>query len=293
MNVPKGGIAFFDSGIGGLTVLAECRKRLPNALFYYYGDNRHAPYGNRNVKQIRRYVFRAFRKFKRLRVKAVVLACNTVTAVCIDELRKKYSFPIFGTEPAVLQACQQGGEVFVLTTKATNVSARFRALCQRAQEKNKDVTLRLIACDGLAGAIEDHLFDSAYDYSAFLPTGKPSAVVLGCTHYIYLKEAIKKRYGCAVFEGNEGVAKRLEKTLIFQDLGRATTFCSFLAQKGETCPQTRKKKFVKRLYVKANKRSRFSKIKNAEALETSGVGRIFFLGKAKKTNENTYKQMFV
>lgn len=293
MNVPKGGIAFFDSGIGGLTVLAECRKRLPNALFYYYGDNRHAPYGNRSEKQIRRYVFRVFRRFKRLRVQAVVLACNTVTAVCIDELRKKYGFPILGTEPAVLQACQKSGEIFVLTTRATHKSPRFRALCERAQEKNSHVTFRFIACDGLAGAIENHLFDSLYDYSAFLPTGNPSAVVLGCTHYIYLKERIKKRYACDVFDGNEGVAKRLEKTLVFQELGRATTFCSFLPPKEKICPQTVEKRFVKSLHIKTNKRSRFSKTKNAESLETRGVGRVFFLGKTKKINENTYKQMFV
>ncbi len=293
MSVPKGGIAFFDSGIGGLTVLAECRKRLPSALFYYYGDNRRAPYGNRSAKQIKHYVFRIFRKFKRLRVKAVVVACNTVTAVCIDELRKKYAFPILGTEPAVLQACKVGGEIFVLTTKATNQSPRFRALCERVQEGCDGATLRLIACDGLAGAIEKHLFDRGYDYSAFLPMGKPDAVVLGCTHYIYVKEEIKKRYACAVFDGNEGVAKRLENTFRSQDLGRATTFCSVSTPKDKNRAKTRRKRIVKTLYIKTNKRSRFSKIKNAESLETRGTQQIFFLGRDKKTNENTYKQMFV
>ena len=293
MSVPKGGIAFFDSGIGGLTVLAECRKRIKNALFYYYGDNRHAPYGNRSERQIKRYVFRVFRKFKRLHVRAVVVACNTVTAVCIEELRKKYAFPILGTEPAVLSACKEGGEVLVLTTKAANQSPRFRALCQRAQEKCKGAKLHLVPCEGLAGAIEAHLLDGAYDYSALLPTGSPNAVVLGCTHYIYLKETIQKRYACTVFDGNEGVAKRLENTLRFQDLGRATTFCPISTRKDKNRAKTRLRRLVKPLYIKANKRSYFSKIKNAEALETSGIQPIFFLGRSKQTNKNIYKQMFV
>ena len=77
MRILKGGIAFFDSGIGGMTVLAECQKRCKGEIFYYYGDNKHAPYGNLPPAKIRRYVEKAFRKFRRLKVKAVVVACNT------------------------------------------------------------------------------------------------------------------------------------------------------------------------------------------------------------------------
>ena len=60
MKIPKGGVAFFDSGIGGLTVMAACRERIGKEIFYYYGDNAHAPYGNLTPKQIRRFVFSAF-----------------------------------------------------------------------------------------------------------------------------------------------------------------------------------------------------------------------------------------
>lgn len=293
MRIPKGGIAFFDSGIGGLTVLAECVKALPDKLYYYYGDNRHAPYGNKKDAQIRRLTFRAFKRFKRLRVSAVVVACNTATAVCIDELRKRYDFPILGVEPAVLDACRNGGEVFVLTTKATNQSPRFQKLCQKAEKQNTGATIRRIACDGLAGEIERHLFDKGYDYSSFLPKGKPSAVVLGCTHYVYLKEYVKKSYHCPVFDGNEGVAKRLKNTLQAKPLGRVTTFRPFLTPNRLFCQRKRKKKVVKTLNTKTNKRSYFYTQENATPLETSGIGRIFFLGRDKQKNKETYKQMFV
>ena len=68
MKVRKGGVAFFDSGIGGLTVLAECEKFFSKEIFYYYGDHAHAPYGNLSNRKIKKYVFRAFRLFKKLRV---------------------------------------------------------------------------------------------------------------------------------------------------------------------------------------------------------------------------------
>ena len=106
MRIPKGGIAFFDSGIGGMTVLSACEKQINNEIFYYYGDNFHAPYGNLPIYKIKKYVHKAFKLFESLQVKAVVIACNTVTAVCIDELRRKYTFPIIGVEPALMKALQ-------------------------------------------------------------------------------------------------------------------------------------------------------------------------------------------
>lgn len=213
MKIPKGGVAFFDSGIGGLTVLTKCREYLPNTLFYYYGDNRHAPYGNLPVKKIRRYVKKAFALFARLKVRAVVIACNTVTAVCIDELRKRYPFPIIGTEPAVRTAAKLAGETFVLTTRATYESEKFRALCAKIQSDYPKSKITLKPCEHLAGKIERHLGEKEFDFTPFLPRGKPNAVVLGCTHYIYIEEGIKEFYHCQVFHGNDGIAIHLREIL--------------------------------------------------------------------------------
>ena len=280
MKIPKGGVAFFDSGIGGLTVMAACRERIQEQVFYYYGDNKHAPYGNLTPKKIRRFVFSAFKKFKRLRVKAVVLACNTATAVCIEELRKKYTFPIIGTEPAVYLAAKSGGEIWVLSTRATYNSIRLKELCQRAEKKFPQANVKRIPCDRLAGAIERHVAEGDYDYTAYLPRGKPSAVVLGCTHYPYIEKQIRDFYLCPVYHGNEGIAKRLEfilktekKTPLEEKqrffLGRLTTFLNFKEKKPKN---TRKN---------AKKVEKSSRLKNT-----------FFLGKQRDCNEKIYKQMF-
>ncbi len=310
MGIQRGGVAFFDSGIGGLTVLAACRKTLPNTDFYYYGDNRHAPYGNLSPKKIRHYVLRVFRRFERLKVSAVVVACNTVTALCVEELRRRYAFPIIGTEPAVYAAAKRGGVVWVLTTRATYESERFRALCRCAREKYPDAEITAYPCDGLAGAIERGVGGDGVDVAPYLPKGSPDVVVLGCTHYPLVKGEIEKFYGCVALDGNEGIAKRLKSVL-----NAPKNLPKNEKKSVEKTPKTRldhsrpqrglfslqkpsiappiflaNKKILLRQNI--NKRSFFQKNKIEEGQETKGEGRIFFLGKEKKYNENTYKQMF-
>ncbi|MBQ8284639.1 MAG: glutamate racemase [Clostridia bacterium] len=213
MRISDAPIAFFDSGIGGLTVLAECVKRIKTGNFYYFGDNGNAPYGNLSVKRIEELVFAAFERFEKEGVKAAVLACNTATAVCAEKLRQKYTFPIVGAEPAVFLAAKEGGEVYVLSTRATFESERFCALIHRAGEKYPQANIRPFACEALAGAIENASELESFSVSSFLPNGTPQSVVLGCTHYIYVKEQIQTFYGCKTVDGNEGIAKRLASFL--------------------------------------------------------------------------------
>lgn len=232
MSKKRSGVAFFDSGIGGLTVLYECIRRGISQPIYYYGDNEYAPYGNKSREEIRSRVWSAFESFDKMRVQAAVVACNTATAVCVDALRERYDFPIVGAEPAVFSAAKRGGEVLVLTTRATHESGRFRALCQRVEQSCPNTYLRLCPCDGLAGEIETHLFDKNHDFSAYLPIGQPASVVLGCTHYIYLKEYIERFYSCKAYDGNEGMARRLENLLGVQTRkGRDSQPLVTLAQK--------------------------------------------------------------
>ena len=211
MRIPQG-VAFFDSGIGGLTVLVKCRERI-NEDFYYYGDNRHAPYGNLSEDKILEYAERAFDEFLQLNVKAAVIACNTVTAVCVEKLRNKYPFPIIGAEPAVLPAAKRGGETLVLTTRATYQSKRFSELCKQISLKYPKSIIQSFPCDALAGEIENHITEPFYDYSGYLPAGRPDIVVLGCTHYIYIKKQIEAFYHCPAVDGNEGIAERLHGVL--------------------------------------------------------------------------------
>lgn len=250
----SGGVGFFDSGIGGLTVLAECRKYINDEIFYYYGDNDHAPYGNLSFSEIEKLVFSAFDTFARLNVKAVVIACNTATAVCVEKLRRIYPFPIVGAEPAILPAMKKGGLTYVLTTRATYNSARFQNLCARICRRFPKSTLQAYPCDGLAGEIEKHLCDSNYDYTPCLPKGTPDTVVLGCTHYIYLKEQIRRFYRSEVVDGNQGMANRL-----------ITLLKEYPIENRETQPLLS------------------TPLKNAP---------IFFLGTQKSINEHIYEQTF-
>lgn len=293
MRVPKGGVAFFDSGIGGLTVLAECEKLCSNEIFYYYGDHAHAPYGNLSEKKIRKYVFRVFRKFNRLKVKAAVVACNTATAVCIERLREKYSFPIIGAEPAVFSAAKQGGEVYVLSTRATFSSERFRLLCEKAQNLFQDAVIVPFSCDGLAGEIEGHITNPNYDFTKRLPRGKPSSVVLGCTHYIYIGSKIAQFYGCKIYDGNEGIARRLKALLK-----------DGASKNWDEQPPSRKKKcflgflttfnsIFKVFHFHKKKQDAQSRRMSKNVLKTKGKMQIFFLGENKSKEMKIYEQMFV
>ncbi len=285
MKKHGGGVAFFDSGIGGLTVLDTCRKYLPDTTFYYYGDNAHAPYGNLSEKKIYRYTYKAFRLFKRLKVDAVVIACNTATAVCIERLRKRFKFSIIGTEPAVYTAASRGGEVFVLSTRATYESQRFKALCQKAQKRYPRATIMPFSCDALAGEIERHIGNRSYDFNSFLPRGRPNVVVLGCTHYIYIEEAVKKFYGCEVVNGNEGVATRLISVLYKSNF--LTAKDAKLQEDRDERPHltTKDKKGARKRLKVMSKTTKH--IQNAQ-----NYGNTFFLGKAQVVNKTQYEQMF-
>lgn len=292
MRIIKGGIAFFDSGIGGLTVLHECEKRLPSAVFYYYGDNNHAPYGNLPTKKIRKYVFKAFKKFHRLRVSAAVIACNTATAVCVEELRRRYSFPIIGAEPAVLPASLKGGVVLVLATKATCESERFIKLCNRAKSLYPNVEICIHACEGLAEDIERNVHRAGYDFTPHLPKVKANAVVLGCTHYIYIVEQIKRYYSCEVYDGNEGIARRLatlfdENFLSVKNRDNRPLGDDFLQKVGWLTTQ---KHSEEKCQKNTNKRSRKMTKKSPK---TEKMPPVFFLGKQRDYNENIRKQTFV
>ena len=300
MRIPKGGVGFFDSGIGGLTVLAECQKKRNEEIYYYYGDNRHAPYGNLPPKKIRRYVFKVFRLFKKLQVKAAVVACNTATAVCIDELRKKFSFPIIGAEPAVCSAAKSGGKVLVLATRATCESERFRLLCGRVGKLFPNAQICIRPCEGLAGAIERNLFTEGYDYTSHLPDEKADAVVLGCTHYIYIVEEIRRFYSCPIFDGNAGIACRLFAILseIEGDLGKGCT--QLTTEWDDRPPDPKIAHKVGLLTTKMGKMADCHNLSNkrsqntpSKSLKNDKGAEVIFLGKQRKNNQKTHEQMFI
>ncbi|MCD8373278.1 MAG: aspartate/glutamate racemase family protein, partial [Clostridia bacterium] len=213
MDMRKNGerplITVFDSGIGGLNLLKECKEKIPQADFCYFADNFRVPYGNLPEKLIKKYVFEAFDKMADMRPDIAVVACNTVTSCCVGELRSRYSFPVAGVQPAVKQAAGRGGKFLVLATKATAESLSFKSLL-----KGREGVDEVVKCEGLAADIEKNIFSlENVDVRSYLPEGRYSSVVLGCTHYVFISDKIKTFFGCPVFDGIAGTADHVREIL--------------------------------------------------------------------------------
>ncbi len=211
---PNASVAVFDSGIGGLNLLKECARALPAVKFYYLADNFNVPYGTKKKDEIFSLVKSKLDVAASKGISAAVIACNTATSNCIEELRAVYSFPIVGIQPAVKPAVKIGGRCLVLATEATVNSASFKQLISRFDDK--DITV--YPCAGLAEYIEKNLFTLNENFPAeLLPNVEADSVVLGCTHYVFIKDIVQRRYNCPVFDGIAGTADHLREILGMSD----------------------------------------------------------------------------
>lgn len=209
-------VCFFDSGIGGLNLLYEASLKLPYARLFYFADNYRVPYGSLSDGELNCAVDKIFSEIAKTNPDAAVIACNTVTARCAAQLRGKYSFPIIGIQPAVKEAAKHGKHCVVFATPATAESESLKALIKSYGKGSTEV----VACPEFAQFVERNIFDlSEEKLMNLLPNVKADAVVLGCTHYIFVKEAVEKKYGCRVFTGVEGTVKRLLQILGYNDDG--------------------------------------------------------------------------
>lgn len=217
-------IGFFDSGLGGASVLKEALQALPDENYIYYGDDANAPYGDRSDEQIARLTLASVRKLMRFHVKAIVLACNTATATCIDAVRAALPVPVVSVEPAVKPACEApgSGSILMLATAATTRLDRYQALCARMPEPARIIS---VACPGLVERIEQgQLHPGAFDdlfekYLSFLHAKQIDGIVLGCTHYVFIKKSIeayaKAHFAgaCRLYDGNAATVRQLARVL--------------------------------------------------------------------------------
>jgi len=212
-------IGILDSGIGGITVLKEILKILPNENYIYYSDSIHNPYGEKTKEEVFDYIDDIIKFFISKNCKAVVFACNTATALTVEDVRKKYSdLIIIGIEPAYKMVYDNAKDkkTLVMATPATIQSERFLSLYHKYDNHN---TI-LLACHGLANLIElgDFVHINKYLEKNLPKDNNVEVVVLGCTHYPLIKNEIKNILGNVIFfDGGMGVALRL-KDLLGQSL---------------------------------------------------------------------------
>lgn len=210
-------IGILDSGVGGISLLKSAVRHLPNENFIFYGDNKNAPYGPRSFEEIRVLSAAAVDHLLNQGVKALALGCNTITAAYADKLRAIVDIPVIGMEPALKPASQvrRDGVVLALATKATLSLERFAKLMGLYGEG-----VIPLEGKGLVEIVESGRMDSPEAHDALAAIFAPylgeqvDAIVLGCTHYPFLRKQIEGFFPEAqIFDGMDGTAQQLKRRL--------------------------------------------------------------------------------
>ncbi|MEG2603372.1 MAG: glutamate racemase [Clostridia bacterium] len=211
-------IGFFDSGLGGIGVLGEALRRLPAENYLYFGDTAHIPYGDKPREEVLRYAHAAVERLTGLGCKAIVIACNTATSVAVGELRQELELPIIGMEPALKPASQieREGRILVLATRMTLSLEKFQRLMLLYGHDALPVP-----CPGLMECVEAGELQGAHVNEVLRALLAPylnmpvKAVVLGCTHYVFLRETIASFFAPEVplIDGNAGTIRQLKRRL--------------------------------------------------------------------------------
>ena len=219
-------IGVFDSGVGGLTVLREILKVVPNENILYFGDTARVPYGPRDLSEVKKFVFKITSFLYKKRVKLIVIACNTSTAAALDDLRMKFNIPIIGViEPGARTAANvtRDKRVGVIATKGTVESRAYDI------EINKiDSSIRLYsqAAPLLVDCIENGILEGKKLQKLIRSYLKPlmkesiDALILGCTHFPLIEKQIASCCGSDIEVINSAVetAKDVKKVLIREKL---------------------------------------------------------------------------
>lgn len=215
-------IGFFDSGIGGSTVLAEAMRRLPDEDYVYFADTLHVPYGEKSKEEVKDFVFQAVDRMSAHGLKALVIACNTATSIAVKDLRNRYPFPVIGMEPAVKPAVLRNQDrdkrVLVFATGLTLKESKFKQLVSAVDPKHIVDSMPL---PGLVEFAERMVFEGP-EVEAYLNAklsefdlGLYGTVVLGCTHFPLFKGVFRKLLppGIDLIDGAAGTVNHMIATL--------------------------------------------------------------------------------
>lgn len=216
--MPNRPIGFFDSGLGGISVLKHAKQIMPNENFIYFGDSANAPYGTKTNEQVFTLVNTAVDKLLEQNIKALVLACNTATSVAVEQMRKTKNIPIISMEPAIKPALEEtSGNVLLIATEVTIASKRVSELVSKYDTNSRIIK---VPSHFLAEKIEKSFFknNDLDDYLAELlmpyQDKNVSAIVLGCTHYPFVADKIASYFKNArIYDGIFGTVAHLKNVL--------------------------------------------------------------------------------
>ena len=226
-------IAVIDSGVGGISVLRELLRIMPNENYIYFGDSQNAPYGSRSRADVLRLTRQNLASLRGRGIKALVIACNTATSAAAKALREENpDLIIVGIEPAIKPASEicEKPRVLVMATGLTLREEKFTALVNRFSGKGEFIPL---PCHGLVELIERGDLESneidEYLTRLFAPykDKKIDGIVLGCTHYPHVKDMIAKHFPAdtKIIDGGEGTARQTRRKLEEADLISTSTEC--------------------------------------------------------------------
>ena len=213
-------IAFFDSGLGGLSVLYTARQMMKSGELIFYADRDHVPYGTKTTAEVMDFVAEAFDFLAAEGAQAIVVACNTATSVAAEEMRRRYDFPIIGMEPAVKKALDADASRRVLTA-ATPITVRGQKMQSLLGRVDKAHLVDLLPLPKLvefaerlefdSPAVRKYLSDKLADYDL----SRYSSLVLGCTHFNYFKDTLRGLLPdtMRLTDGNEGTVRELLRRL--------------------------------------------------------------------------------
>jgi glutamate racemase len=215
-------IGVFDSGLGGISVLKELIHFLPEENYLYFGDSAHAPYGVKTLEEVRSLTIQNIDRLVLQGCKGIVIACNTATSAAVHILRRRYPrIPIVGIEPALKPAVThcKNAKILVMATPMTLREKKFHDLMDRYRPEAEMIIP--LPCPGLMEFVEhgiiegDDLFFYLQELLAPWLSMQLSCVVLGCTHYPFVKKEIQKILGpqVAIIDGGAGTARQMKKRL--------------------------------------------------------------------------------
>lgn len=221
-------IAIFDSGIGGFTTLLDALDIFPAENFLFYSDTANVPYGEKPISIVKNLTMKSIENIIKYDVKAIVLACNTATSAAGMEFRKDYAIPIIGMEPAikpaltVTQSKTKSNRVLLLSTPLTMKGDKLTNLLEVVDNDNRvdclalpELVIYAEEMDFASQRVVNYIKEKILN----LNLEQYGAIVLGCTHFIWYRELLRKLlpHNIGIFDGNEGTLHYLQYILSKSD----------------------------------------------------------------------------